>query len=470
MRLASGSASGSSSTALSAALADWVAGFDASAAPDQLRAAARKALINSIGTAVAAYRLPDVQRLLEITREEEASGPATVLVAGDRTAPQVALLPNAALFNVLTQEETHVFSGTHPAETTVPIVLTLGERLHATGPQLLEALIVGIETTVACASMELTPEVKVDNCQGPAVYGTIGAAAAASKLYGLDREQTTHALGLAVNITAGLAEAVHVGTSEYHFNVPHASQAGWVAAALARKGAAAAPTAFEGYAGFYQLFGAASRQALAEHDVVGDVIGRLEADEWGTAEVIYKPYPVYFFNQSLVDGAKKIRESDGFEPDAIESVRLEIGTFAMASGGPNRPPYADRDNLLGASGFCVASMLLRGSLSLSDTQDVDAADILGLLERTEIVGVEGLMTGRIEVRTSDGGEFRFDDEAEGRDYRLSMEEVEEIYRGAAANTYVDEQSERVLEMLRDVDRLDDVADLVAALTLEGEAG
>jgi 2-methylcitrate dehydratase PrpD len=458
----------SSQRTLSAALADWIVSFEIDSAPDELRAAARKALINSIGTAVAAYRLPDVQRLLEITREEEASGPATVLVAGDRTAPQVALLPNAALFNVLTQEETHVFSGTHPSETTVPIVLTLGERLHCNGRQLLEALIVGIETTVACASMKLTPEVKVDNCQGPAVYGTIGAAAAAAKLYGLDREQTTNALGLAVNITAGLAEAVHVGTSEYHFNVPHASQAGWVAAALARKGAIAAATAFEGYAGFYQLFGAADRDELAAHDVVGDVMGHLEGPEWGTAEVIYKPYPVYFFNQSLVDGARKIRESDGFDPEAIESVRVEIGTFAMASGGPNQPPYADRDNVLGASGFCVASMLLRGSLGLADTQDVAAPDILGLLEKTEIVGVDGLMTGRIQVRTGDG-DYGFDDDSEGRDYRLSQEEVEAIYREAAANTYSEEQAERVLALLREVEELDDVATLVAAMTLEGEA-
>jgi 2-methylcitrate dehydratase PrpD len=465
MRLSSAS---STQTTLSAALADWVVSFELDSAPQELRDAGRKALINSIGTAVAAYHLPDVQRLLEITREEEASGPATVLVAGDKTAPQVALLPNAALFNVLTQEETHVFSGTHPSETTVPIILTLGERLHSNGKQLLEALIVGIETTVACASMELTPEVKVDNCQGPAVYGTIGAAAAAAKLYGLDRERTANALGLAVNITAGLAEAVHVGTSEYHFNVPHASQAGWVAAALARKGAVAAPTAFEGYAGFYQLFGAADRDELAAHDVVGDVLGHLEGPEWGTAEVIYKPYPVYFFNQSLVDGARRIRESDGFDPEAIESVRLEIGTFAMASGGPNRPPYADRDNVLGASGFCVASMLLRGSLSLPDTQDVEAPDIIGLLERTEIAGVDGLMTARLQVR-SGGAEFGFDDESEGRDYRLSQEEVEAIYREAATNTYSEEQAERVLGMLREIESLDDAATLVAAMTLEGGA-
>lgn len=461
--------SSTAETTLSTALAEWIVGFDLDTEGDDLREAGRRALINSIGTGVAAYGLPDVRRLIEIAAEEGAPGPATVLVDGARTAPAVALWPNAALFNVLTQEETHTVSGTHPAETTAPICLTLGERLGSSGAALLEAFVTGIEATVACAGMELTPEVKVDNCQGPAVYGSIGAVAAAAKLYGFDVATTANALGLAVNTTAGLSECVHVGTSEYHFNVPHASVNGWIAAALARKGAVAAPTAFEGYAGFYQLFGAVPREQLAAHDVVGDVLGRLEGPDWGVTEVIYKPYPVYFFNQSLVDGAKKIRGADGFDPSAIESVRLEMGTFAMASGGPNRPPYADRDNVLGASGFCVAAMLLRGALGLAETQDVAAPDILALLERTEVVGVEGLMTARIEVETANGS-FAFDADVEGRDYRLATAEVEDIYREAAANVYDDEQAERLLAMLREVDDLDDVGELVAAMTLTGGAG
>ncbi|MHB1537849.1 MAG: MmgE/PrpD family protein [Solirubrobacteraceae bacterium] len=453
---------------LSAALARWAVDFDVDAAPAEIREAALTALVNSVGTGVAAYRLPDVQRCIEVLADEQSSGPATVLLDGRRTAPLLALLPNTSLFNTLSQEETHTSSGTHPAETTVPILLTLGERLHASGKQLLEALIVGIETTVACASMELTPEVKVDNCFGPAVYGTIGAAAAAAKLSRFDLARTTHALGLAANLTGGLSECVHVGTSEYHFTVPHSSTSAYTAVALAGRGALAAPSAFEGHAGFYQLFGAVPRDRLAAHDVIADVSGRL-GRAWALPELIYKPYPVYFFNQSLVDGARLIRQRDGFDPDAIESVQLVVGSFAMASGGPNRPPYADRDNVLGASGFCVASMLLRGSLTLADTQDIAAPDVLRLLEATHIAGDEELMTARILVRMDDGTEHSFDDATEGRDYRLALGEVEEIYRGAAANTYAPEQAERVLGRLRALEQLDDVATLVAEMVLD-EAG
>jgi 2-methylcitrate dehydratase PrpD len=270
-----------------------------------------------------------------------------------------------------------------------------------------------------------------------------------------------------VNLTAGLSECVHVGTSEYHFTVPHSSMSAYTAVALAKRGAKSAPSAFEGHAGFYQLFGAVPRERLLEYDVLGDVVGRLGRD-WATSELIYKPYPVYFFNQSLVDGAKRIHEADGFDPSTIESVELDIGSFAVASGGPNRPPYADRDNVLGASGFCVGSMLLRGSLTLADTEDVAAPDILALLERTEIASDDGLMTARIRVKTR-GGEFGYDDDADGRDYRLPLDEVEEIYRSAASNTYEQAQSERVLALLREIDRLEDVATLVAGMVLEAPA-
>lgn len=452
---------------LSSAVAEWVVGFEVDAAPEEIRAAARKALINSVGTGVAAYRIPDVERLRALVREEEASGPATLLLSGEKAPLALALLPNTALFNNLTQEETHIDSVTHPSESSVPVLLGLGERLGSGGDELLEALIVAVEVTVALAMMELTPPVKVDNVFSPAVYGTIGAAAGAAKLAGLDATQTAHALGLAACFTAGLSECVQTGTSEYHFEVPHSAFAGYTAYNLASRGGESAPTAFEGHAGFYQLFGAVDREALAAHDVVGDVLGRL-GSEWGITELIYKPWPVYFFNQSLVDGARRIRESEGFDPGAIEAVKVTIGTVAAASGGFNEPPYKDRDNVLGSSGFCVDSMLLRGSLGLSDTEDTEAEDILGLLRRTEVIGDEEAMTAKIEVR-SGGREFRYDGDAEGRDWRLPEAEVEDIYREAAANTYGDEQSERVLGMLREIESLGDVGDLVAAMTLEGEA-
>jgi 2-methylcitrate dehydratase PrpD len=446
---------------LSHALARWVCALDFDAAPPSARQTARKALINSLGTAIGAHGLDDVRKARDaVLAEEGLAGRCTVLVGGERLPAQHATFLNGVLMNTLGQEETHITSGTHPAETTIPVVLALAEQLGSSGRDVLEAILAGIEVTVRVASMALTPAVKFDNCEAPAVYGTVGAAAAAAKLAKLDLEQTTNCIGLGANLAAGLSECVKVGTSEYHFTVAHASVHAAMALQLARQGAVAAPTAFEGDGGFYQLFGASDRAALAQHDVVGDVcspLGRV----WEIEEMIFKPYPVNFFNQSPIDGARALREQGALSADDVASVVLEIGTLAAASGGPNRPPYRSRESVLGATGFCVAAMLARGDVQLAETNAYDAPDILGILERTEIRLVEGLMTARVEVTTIDGRTLRFDHDADGRDYRLPEPDIHAIFLEAAGNALDDASARRLLDALATVEQVGDFREVVA---------
>lgn len=449
---------------VSRALATWVCDLDLDRVPSSARAASRRALIDSVGTAIGAYDLDDVQRAIRaVLTEDGISGNCTVLVGGQRLPAQQAIFLNGVMMNTLGQEETHITSGTHPAETTVPVVLSLAEQLGASGRDVLQAILAGIEVTVRVASMKLTPAVKFDNCEAPAVYGTIGAGAAAAKLAGCDTETTTNVIGLAANFAAGLSECVKVGTSEYHFSVAQASVHAALALALARQGAVAAPTVFEGDGGFYQLFGASDRAELADHDVVGDVCGPL-GRVWEIEEMIYKPYPVNFFNQSPIDGARRLREDHGLTGEDVDSVVLEIGTLAAASGGPNRPPYRSRESVLGATGFCVAAMLARGNVGLAETNAYAAPDILGILERTEIKLVDGLMTARLCVRTSDGRELRFDHDADGRDYRLGDAEIQAIFLEAATNAIDEASAQRLLAVLDGIEDVDAFADVMTLTT------
>ena len=449
---------------VSQALGTWVDEFDLDSAPASAQEASRKTLVNTVGTAIGAWNLDDAQRAVRSVTEEEISGRATVLAGGIGLPAMQAIFLNGVLTCTLGQEETHIVSGTHPAETTIPVVLTMAERLGSSGRQVLEAILAGIEVTVRVASMELTPAVKFDNCEAPAVYGTTGAAAAAAKLAGLDRDQIINAIGLGANLAAGLSEPVKFGTSEYHFTVGASPMHGLMACELARQGAVAADTVFEGDGGFYQLFGAASRGDLAKHDCVADVMATL-GDVWEIEELIYKPYPVNFFNQSPIDGAREIREKNGLGAGDIESVRLEIGELAAASGGPNRQPYGSREGVLGATGYCVAAMLARGAVGLDETNAYAEEDILGILDKTEIVPVDGLMTARIEVKTTSGETHAFDHDEDGRDYRLGMGEIEEIAREAASNVLSEEESNRLVEALAGIDSVEDFSEIMKLTVL-----
>jgi 2-methylcitrate dehydratase PrpD len=447
-------------TTASSAIADWVTRTSYESLPSHIKAEARKALINSIGTGIGAFPLEDAQRAVGYAIAQKSTGPATVLVSGAKLPTGLGAFVNGVLLNNLGQEETHLRSGTHPAETTLPVVLALAEQLGSSGREVLGALTIGIETAIAVSRMALVPAVKYDKCEAPAVYGTIGAAAAASKLLGLDAKATAHALGLAANFAAGLSECIRIGTDEYHFIVALASQHAELAASLAQRGAISAPTAFEGEGGFYHLFGGVSRKDLAGYDVAGDITRRL-GHEWGIPELIYKPYPVNYFNQVFADGALELRTKHGLKASDITAIRLTVGPLASTSGALVDPPYRTRGSVLGSTRFCVASILARGTLNLADTLDLAATDIGALVDRTKVIPHDGLTTARIQV-TANGQEYAFDGEKEGRDYCLGQEEIRGIFRMATNGVLPSVQVDKLLSLLGDVEDAKDMREVMSA--------
>jgi 2-methylcitrate dehydratase PrpD len=449
---------------LAAALAAWIDDFRLDEAPPEVRAAARKALVNTVGTAIGAYTVADVQSTLAMARAEETTGPASVLVSGERMAAPLALLVNGVMCNTLLQDETHLPTGTHPAQTTLPVLLTIGERHDRNGAQLLEAFLVGVEVTLALAGLELIDVVPYDPCESSSVYGTVGAAAAAAKLAGLTRDQTAHALALAANFACGLSECIKMGTGEFHVTVANASVNGHLAVALARQGTTAAATAFEGEGGFFQLFGQVPRATLAANDVTASVLAGLGRD-WPIIDLVYKPYPTTVFNTALVDGARRLRSDHALDPARIEAVELEIGSVAAAYGGLGRPPYRDRQSVLVSSAFGVACVLARGQMTLADTEDRAAADVLALVDRTTIVADAAPMTARVTIRTPDGT-LRFDHDGQGRDLRLTEAEVGAIFTAAAAPVLGASRTRALHERLAAIEREPDVAALVRATVAE----
>jgi 2-methylcitrate dehydratase PrpD len=448
-------------------IAEWVHAVRFEDLPGHVQAEARKSLINTVGTSIGAFTLPDVQHTLAYALAEESTGPSTVFVDGSKLPPSTAAFVNGVMANHLGQEETHLISGTHPAETTTPAVLTYAERYGSSGRDVLEAIVVGIEVTVAVARMKLTPPVKYDNCEGPAVYGTIGGAAAVAKLAGLDEQGIAHAIGISANFAAGLSECFQRGTDDYHYSVGLASQHAYMAAILAAQGAAVASTSLEGRGGFYQLFGAASREDLAAYDVYGDVLGRL-GQEWAIPELIYKPYPVNFFNQVFIDGARRLREEHDLKPEQVRSVRIELGTLAAGAGATLKPPFTTRGKVLSSTSFGIASMLTRGTLNLADTLDLDAPDILPLVARTEVIADPGLATSRIQI-TTDDGTFSFDGETEGMDLRLPEDQIVEIARGAASSVLPADRVDRLMAVMESIGDADDVSELMELTTAPKEA-
>src|SRR5262249_52887563 len=129
------------------------------------------------------------------------------------------------------------------------------------GRDLLAAYLVGVE--VECKVCEaINPRHYQDGFHSTGTVGTIGAAAGAARLLGLDRAQTRRALGIAASQAAGLRE--NFGTMTKRFHAGRAAESGVVAAEFAALGWTAAPDILEAGRGFYQAAGGGYEPGLME--------------------------------------------------------------------------------------------------------------------------------------------------------------------------------------------------------------
>jgi 2-methylcitrate dehydratase PrpD len=131
---------------------------------------------------------------------------------------------------------------THPTAPVLPAALAAAEIRSKPGKELLVGYNVGVETECKIADA-INPRHYEDGFHSTGTVGTLGAAASASKICGVDRAMVTTALGIAASQAAGLRE--NFGTMTKPFHAGRAAESGIVAADFARLGWTAADKILE---------------------------------------------------------------------------------------------------------------------------------------------------------------------------------------------------------------------------------
>ena len=111
--------------------------------------------------------------------------------------------------------------------------------------------------------------------------GTLGAAAAASALLGLDAGRTACALGIAATQAGGLR--IMLPNSCKSFNIGRAAAAGVLAALLAEAGHDSAPDVLEAKFGLFGVFGQPADPAAITRDLGARYL---------VSEISIKPYQI----------------------------------------------------------------------------------------------------------------------------------------------------------------------------------
>jgi 2-methylcitrate dehydratase PrpD len=305
-------------------LARFVATHPSRGWSDAIDHEATRTLLNWLGCAVGAARHESVAAALAAVRMLQPSEQASVLGRCDRVDMASAALLNGISSHTFDFDDTHLKTIIHPAGPVASALLALAEHNGASGRQLLDALVLGID--VSC---------RIGNVMYPQHYdrgwhitgstGMLGAAAGCARLLGLDEQHTAMALGIAASQPVGLREQFGTMTKPLHPGA--AARTGLMAALMARHGYTASPRALEAPRGLVQVVS----DKCAWHEATDELGQRFEIG-FNT----YKPFACGIVVHPAIDACVQLRER-GIQPDQVQRIELRVHSLVLELTGKKEP-------------------------------------------------------------------------------------------------------------------------------------
>jgi 2-methylcitrate dehydratase PrpD len=311
-------------------LARFVSAHPSRGWDDAVEREAHRTFYNWLGCAIGAARHEAADAALAAAAMLEPAPQATVLGRAERVDMASAALVNGITSHTFDFDDTHLKTIIHPAGPVASAVLALAEKQGASGREVVDALVLGID--VAC---------RIGNTMYPDHYdrgwhitgstGMLGAAAGCARLLKLDEQQTAMALGIAASQPVGLRE--QFGTMTKPFHPGAAARAGLTSALLAKHGFTSSPRALEAPRGFVQVV--SDKRAWNE---VTDELGERFEISFNT----YKPFACGIVIHPGIDACVQLRDQ-GVTPEQVQSIELRVHSLVLELTGKKEP----RDGLQG---------------------------------------------------------------------------------------------------------------------------
>jgi 2-methylcitrate dehydratase PrpD len=368
---------------------------------------------------------------------------------------------NAAFVNCLASsahafDDTHLATVTHPTGPVAAVLLALAERAPLTGDALLTALVLGIEVTCRLSTALLVPPARGQvGWYITGVTGGIGAALAAAKVLGLERQQTIWALGLAAAQASGFRQT-HA-TMATSFVPAHAARCGLQAVILAAHGFTCSDRILEGPHGFMTVFAEEAHLAAAT-----DGLGT----RWEMLANTYKPYPCGIVIHPAIDACLQLVHETALAPDAITRVRLGVHPLCLTLC--DRPAPANGHEAKVSLQHWAAVALVRRAAGLAEGSDACVRDPAVIAVRDRIEALPDASVGRdgavVRLELADGRilEQRVEHCIGSLARPMSDAELEDKFLGQASQVLPDAAARALMRLCARLEALDDVAQVARA--------
>ena len=442
-------------------LSDYALGLVYDDLPQEVVDRAKHIVLDTVGCALGAAKSPPAVIARAVASEVTSATPATVLVSGQKTSPDLAAFANGVMIRYLDFNDTYTSLATcHPSDLLAPVLAAV-DTTHGNGRDVILGMVLGYE--VFCGLLDsgaMDRELSWDQ----STYGVIAAAVVAAKLLGLSKDQMANAISLATSSHITLEQVRRGQISHWKgCALANASRNAIFAAMLASKGMTGPNEVFEGNDGFMNATGVTFE--------LRSLAGTGQPYRIMSARI--KAFPSGYFSQSAIEAVLELRPRIS-SIDDIKEVRLQTfpsGHQVMGSSEANWKPET-RETADHSLPFVMAIALMEGGLEIRhyDQGYYKHPDVRALMQKISVrIGDEpaaawpNVPLNIVDIETRSGevistkvayhlGHFK---------RLMSDEEQERKFRPMAEALLPKSQTDGLLACLRRLEHVERISELIS---------
>ena len=449
-------------------LSDFCADLTMDKLPSQVVEKAKFCLLDYVANIYGSLELEAVGRVVDYVRGLGTAGPATALACGFTTDLHHAALVNGTTGEAIESQDGLRFGGNHPGVAVIPAALAVAEEMKMGGREVIEAIVAGYEAADRPAAA-MHPWHTLKGFLPTGTCGAFGAAAAAAKVRGYDRAKTLNALGNAGYLTPmSMAEHLMGGYTIKIVQGGQAALAGILAADLAAIGLTGTPQVLEGSdlkGGFTQITSAAEPKFERLSEGLGE--------HYSITDIYFKPYTACRHTHGAAQAVLALMAEHRIDPGLIETV--QVHTYGIAQLAVGKGVTAG-DSFVAAQfsiPYVTAAAILDkelGPRQLTEKRMTDPV-LLELAGRVSVATDEALnaaypdkTASRVEITLKSGEKLTRQVDMPKGDPRDPLEArglSDKVKSFAGARDQA--RLERVIELILNLEKLDRISELTAAV-------
>jgi len=325
-------------------LGEFASELSLESAPAGVIYQAKLSILDTLGCIVAGSQVAEARRVAEVEVQQSAGLELSSIVGRERRTSVVA----AACANAYAGDlfELNDLTGGHASIGVVPTALAAAEASRASGRELLEGVIAGIEVTsrVYAAYYPWMKPYEQTGITPPGIPSTLGAAAAAAKIRGLDGAQLASAMQIA-GALAGWCPAEVIfgegGTVKPMLFGAAPAIAADRAVAYASAGITGPARLLESRVGLYRT--------LAEQFDAGAIV---DPQAWHLARPRRKRHACCGYIHSALDAVGALR-ADGVDVGAAAALEVALPPYILPVVSKSAPPGSANEARFHAQ-YCLA--------------------------------------------------------------------------------------------------------------------